>query len=98
MANPTTPQNTAEKNAQKYFRKADQSDTLAKQSRKKERSADAAKTAKLRGLRLAKEQTDKEEAEKVAAEHAANKTGSPQPAKAKRVAAAKPPAMKRMTY
>jgi len=98
MANPTTPQNNAEKNAQKYFRKADQNDTLAKQSRKKERAADAAKTAKLRGLRLAKEQSDKDEADKVAAERAANQTGAPHPTKAKRVTASKPPAMRRMTY
>ena len=94
MANSMPPQNTAEKNAQKYFKKADQSDTLAKQGRKKERAADAAKTARLRGLRLAKEQTDKQEADRLAEE-----SGTPagaQPRRSKR--AAKPAPMKRLTY
>ena len=50
MANPAAP-NNAEKNAQKFFKKAEQSDTLAKRSRKKERSDQSTKTAKLRELR-----------------------------------------------
>ena len=66
MANPAAP-NNAEKNAQKFFKKAEQSDTLAKRSRKKERSDHATKTAKLRELRLAKETVDKAEADKQAA-------------------------------
>jgi hypothetical protein len=63
MADPMTPQNLAEKNARKYFRKAEQGETLAKQALKKERAASEAKTAKLRELRLAKEAADKLAAE-----------------------------------
>ena len=76
MTMPTTPQKPHEKNAQKYFAKPEQSETLAKQTRKKERTAYAAKTAKLRGLRLAKDAADKEEADKLAAEKPAATTGT----------------------
>ena len=67
MTDTTTMRTNLEKNAQKYFRKTEQSEALSKQTRKKERTADAAKTARLRGLRLAKEAVDKEEADKLAA-------------------------------
>ena len=63
MANPTTPENAAEKNARKFFRKAEQDETQLKQARKKENAASEAKTAKLRALRLAKEAADKLAAE-----------------------------------
>lgn len=96
MPKSSLPQNNSEKNAQKYFRKAEQSDTSAKQSLKKERSAIAANTARLRGLRLAKEAQDKEEAEKAAAE-LADSPGALQ-AKARRVRTTKRRAMRRMTY
>ena len=89
--------NNAEKNAQRYFKNAEQSDTLAKQSRKKERSAIAANTAKLRTLRLAKEELDRQEAEKAAV-GAANDPATSQPVKAKRARAIRRPAMKRMIY
>jgi hypothetical protein len=95
MANPSHPQNSAEKNAQKYFRKAEQSDTLAKETRKKEKASTAAKTAKLRGLRLAKESADKEEADKAAA---AKGEGKPGTASKRKRAAPKPAPMVRMTY
>jgi PHD/YefM family antitoxin component YafN of YafNO toxin-antitoxin module len=98
MANSSVPNTSAEKNAQKYFKKAEQSDTLAKQSRKKERSAVAANTAKLRSLRLAKEESDKQQAEKAAAEQVANGAAAPHPAKARRARTTKRPAMKRMIY
>ena len=94
MSNSATTQNPAEKNAQKYFRKAEQNDTIAKQARKTERQVSAAKTAKLRGLRLAKELADKDEAEKRAAEAGPN----PGHTRAKRAAKVKPAAMVRMTY
>jgi hypothetical protein len=97
MANPSHPQNSAEKNAQKYFRKAEQSDTLAKDARKKEKATTAAKTAKLRGLRLAKESADKEEADRAAAAKAEGKPGTQPQSKRKR-AAPKPAPMVRMTY
>lgn len=98
MSNPMAPQNTAEKNAQKYFRKAEQADTLAKQSRKTERNVAAVKTAKLRGLRLAKELADKEAAERQTAEDSANNTGVRLQTRPKRALKAKPAAMVRMSY
>jgi uncharacterized protein (DUF2344 family) len=98
MSNQTTTQNPAEKNAQKYFRKAEQNETLAKQTRKTERQVHAAKTAKLRGLRLAKELADREEAEKLAAEEGTKNADAPSRARAKRAAKVKPAAMVRMTY
>jgi hypothetical protein len=96
MANPTTPQQNTEKNAQKYFKKAGaQDETLAKQTRKKELAAAAAKTAKLRDLRLAKERADKEASDKLAAEQ----PGTAAEAKPrKRATPAKAPTMVRMTY
>ena len=74
-------QNSHEKNARRYFTKPDQNETSAKQTRKKERTADAAKTAKLRGLRLAKEAADKEVADKLAAEKAEAQAGAKRPAR-----------------
>lgn len=59
----STPPNAAEKNARKFFRKAEQGETLIKQTLKKERAASEANTAKLRALRLAKEAADKIAAE-----------------------------------
>jgi hypothetical protein len=47
------------KSAQIHFRKAEPGETSLKQALKKERAADADKTAKLRALRLAKEAQDK---------------------------------------
>jgi hypothetical protein len=98
MANPTTPPNNAEKNAQKFFKKAEQSDTLAKRSRKKERSDQSAKTAKLRELRLAKETVDKAEADKQAAEKSEAMTDAQREKQRKRASVVKPPARIRMTY
>ena len=59
MTNSRTTQSAAEKNAEKYFRKAERSEMTAKQELKKERAATATKTANLRELRLAKEATEK---------------------------------------
>ena len=88
----STKQSTAQKGAQKYFKKEAQDDTHAKQARK-ERAAGAAKTAKLRALRLAKEAADKEVADKQAAEG-----GQVPAAKRKRASVAKPAGMVRMSY
>ena len=71
MTETAKPKNAAQKNAQNYFATAERSETLAKQIRKKDRDNDAAKTARLRGLRLAKEAADKEEAVRLEAEAAA---------------------------
>jgi hypothetical protein len=57
------PKTEWEKSAQNYFRKAEQTETSLKQAHRKERAADAAKTEKLRALRLAKEAQDKLAAE-----------------------------------
>jgi hypothetical protein len=93
--NDQTKQSTAQKGAQKYFKKeSHDDDTLGKQARKKERAAGAAKTAKLRALRLAKEAADKDVADKQAAENG----GKVPAAKRKRAAAAKPAGMVRMSY
>jgi len=90
----TKPPNSAQKVAQKYFAKtAAQDDTLAKQTLKKERAVTAAKTARLRDLRLAKEAQDKEEADRLAKE-----TGVVPPVRRKRATAVKPAKMIRMSY
>jgi hypothetical protein len=61
MTDLTQPRNAAQKNAKSYFKQAElKSQTLEKQSLKKERAAVAANTAKLRGLRLAKEAAEKQ--------------------------------------
>jgi hypothetical protein len=95
MPSAPTRQNTAATNAQKYFRKADQSEEAVNKMRRTERQATAAKTAKLRGLRLAKD-----EADKAAQEAAGNgsKPGGEPATRRKRAAKAKPAAMIRMTY
>ena len=98
MANSTTPPNNAEKNAQRFFKKSEQSDALAKRDRKKERTDHAAKTAKLRGLRLAKESEDKAEADKQAAEKSEAMTDAQREKQRKRAAVVKPAARIRMTY
>jgi hypothetical protein len=74
MSNLKDPRNASQKNAEHFFRKAEQQpDTLGKQMRKKERAASAANTARLRDQRLAKEAADKEAADKLAAENPAAK-------------------------
>ncbi|HEX3674598.1 MAG TPA: hypothetical protein VHU87_10020 [Rhizomicrobium sp.] len=64
--------NAARKRAQNHFAAAEQRDTLVKQMVESERNATAAKTAKLKALRLAKEETDAAEA-KIAAANAPKK-------------------------
>ncbi len=49
----------ARKKAQNYFTQSEQRDKLVKQELEKERAATDAKTAKLRALRLAKEDADR---------------------------------------
>ena len=88
------PQNNAQKSAQTFFTKAGQDESLAKQTRKKERTAVATKTAKLRELRLAKEAADKVEADRMAAEH----PEPVRPERRKRAPAAKAAKVMRFTY
>jgi hypothetical protein len=82
----------AEANAEKYFAKSATQDETLKRSVRNERAQEAAKTAKLRALRLAKEQGDKAEADKLAAEK-----GTQKPSRRK-AARTKPAGMVRMTY
>lgn len=79
---------TPAKNAQTYFRGAEKDEATAKQIRKKERAAEAAKTANLRRLRLEKEAADKEVADRLAAESGGQpaKSGRKKPAARKRAA------------
>jgi len=73
MANTTEARDAAQKRAQSHFTASEQRDVLVKQEIEKERAAIAAKTAKLRALRLAKEAEDKIEADRVAVIAAAAK-------------------------
>jgi hypothetical protein len=68
MAGPPKTPDAARKSAQTYFTHTEQRDRAIKQEIEKERAASAAKTARLRALRLAKEAADKEAAEKRKAE------------------------------
>ncbi|HEY2069031.1 MAG TPA: hypothetical protein VGG48_05710 [Rhizomicrobium sp.] len=56
----------ARRRAQNHFAMAEQRDTLVKQMVEAERVATDAKTAKLRALRIAKEESDRVEAEEAA--------------------------------
>jgi hypothetical protein len=64
----------ARRRAQNHFVAAEQRDTLVKQMVQAERAATDAKTAKLRALRLAKEETDRAEALIAAANAPAKKS------------------------
>jgi hypothetical protein len=70
--------NAPESARRNQFASSEQRDIAIKQEIAKERAAVAAKTAKLRALRLAKEETERAEAERRAAEKAQS------PAKASR--------------
>jgi hypothetical protein len=79
--------------AQTYFRRAKHDEDAAKQIRKKERAALAAKIENLRRLRLEKESADKEAADRLAAANCG------QPAKrARRSKLARKRAAVRMIY
>ena len=83
------PRDTAQNNAQHYFSQTrPDPDALAKKLAKKERLADAANTARLRALRLAKEAEDKEKQ--------ANDASGADPNRRKRVRKAK--SVVRMSY
>src|SRR5262249_17290615 len=84
MNKPPTSKTAWEKSAQNHFRKAEQTETNLKQVRRKERVADAAKTEKLRALRLAKEAQDKLAAETEAQTNVDVKPAPRSPRKSKR--------------
>jgi hypothetical protein len=57
---PIKPQDSARSKASTYFTHTEQRDKAVRQEIEKERAVQAAKTAKLRALRLAKEEADKQ--------------------------------------
>ncbi|HEY5336608.1 MAG TPA: hypothetical protein VIJ85_00265 [Rhizomicrobium sp.] len=79
MANTTETRDIARKRAQNHFTASEQRDTLVKQEIEKERAASAAKTAKLKALRLAKEADDKVESDRLGLIAAAAKAAKPAP-------------------
>ncbi|HEY0281133.1 MAG TPA: hypothetical protein VGC27_00745 [Rhizomicrobium sp.] len=74
MSNSSDKTDSARRRAQTHFTASEQRDTLVRREIEKERAASNAKTAKLKALRLAKEAVDKEEADRLAAEKALQKT------------------------
>jgi hypothetical protein len=64
MAGPPKGTDAARKAAQTHFTQSEQRDKVIRQELEKERAASAAKTARLKALRLAKEATEREEEEK----------------------------------
>lgn len=70
MADPNERREAVRRNAQSHFTHTERRDELVRQEIEKERAALDAKTAKLKALRLAKEATERVEAEKQAAERA----------------------------
>lgn len=69
MSDPNERREAVRRNAQSHFTHTERRDELVRQEIEKERAALDAKTAKLKALRLAKEASDKAEAERQAAEH-----------------------------
>jgi len=85
MSNPTEERrDQARRKAQNHFAASEQRDALVRKEIEKERALSAAKTAKLRALRLAKEAVDKEAASKLAAEKAELKARKPHAPRPKR--------------
>ena len=70
MANSEERRDQARRKAQNHFAASEQRDALVRKEIEKERAVSAAKTAKLRALRLAKEASDKEAADRLATEAA----------------------------
>jgi hypothetical protein len=87
MANPDDRRDQARRKAQNHFAASEQRDALARKEIEKERAVSAAKTAKLRELRLAKEASDKEAASRLAAETATAKKAKPRAPRPKRAPA-----------
>jgi hypothetical protein len=87
MSDPTERRDALRRNAQSHFTHTERRDELVRQEIEKERAAVDAKTARLRALRLAKEASEKAEAERVAAERAKEGAPAPKPARKKRTRA-----------
>jgi hypothetical protein len=82
MSDPTEKREAARRTAQSHFTHTERRDEMVRAEIAKERAAVDAKTAKLRALRLAKEASERAEAERVAAERA--KAGVAEPNKSVR--------------
>ena len=65
MANSEERRDQARRKAQNHFAASEQRDALVRKEIEKERAVSAAKTAKLRALRLAKEASEKEAAARL---------------------------------
>jgi hypothetical protein len=70
MSHPNEPREAVRRNAQSHFTHTERRDELVRQEIEKERAATDAKTARLRALRLAKEEGERAEAERLASERA----------------------------
>jgi hypothetical protein len=68
MSDPSERRDAARRTAQSHFTHTERRDELVRAEIAKERAAIDAKTAKLKALRLAKEASEKAEAERVAQE------------------------------
>jgi hypothetical protein len=75
MTDPIKPRDASRRRLSSSMQ-AEQRDALVRKQIEKERAASAAKTAKLRALRLAKEAADKEEEQKRASAGEAPKTSA----------------------
>jgi hypothetical protein len=84
MSDPTERRDALRRNAQSHFTHTERRDELVRQEIEKERAAVDAKTAKLRALRLAKEASEKAEADRLAAERGESGMPAPKPARRKR--------------
>jgi hypothetical protein len=84
MSDPTERREAVRRNAQSHFTHTERRDELVRQEIEKERAAVDAKTAKLKALRLAREATEKADAERLAVERAAAGVGAPKKTVARR--------------
>lgn len=82
MSDPNERRDAARRTAQSHFTHTERRDELVRAEIAKERAAVDAKTAKLRALRLAKEASEKAEADRLAQERA--KSGSAEPKKSRK--------------
>ncbi|HEY2445192.1 MAG TPA: hypothetical protein VGI20_05575 [Rhizomicrobium sp.] len=86
MSDPSERREAVRRNAQSHFTHTERRDELVRQEIEKERAAVDAKTAKLKALRLAKEASEKVEADRLAVERAESGAAKPA-ARRKRVKA-----------
>ena len=85
MSNPTEERrDQARRKAQNHFAASEQRDALVRKEIEKERATSAAKTAKLRALRLAKEASDKEAADRLGTDKPETKARKTRTVRAKR--------------